>query len=109
VEAFTRCGAKTEDSQQQIHTSTKLCVSNVQIQKLGGISLSGEMVRRSSILSLNDCKYPTHNATHRHFTNVLSLFTVPDIVCQLNDIEFTVDLFVDDDVNNDAIFKHWAL
>jgi len=70
--------------------------------------LSGEMVRRSSILSLNDCKYPTHNDTHRHFTNVLSLFTVLDIVCQLNDIEFTVDLFVDDDVNNDAIFKRRA-
>ena len=67
--------------------------------------MSGEMVRRSSILSLNDCKYPIHSDTQRHFTNVLSLFTVPDIVCQLSDTEFTVDLLVDEDVNNDAIFK----
>ena len=35
---------------------------------------------------------------------MLSPFTMPDTVCQLNDEEFAADLFTVDDVNNDAIF-----
>ena len=36
---------------------------------------------------------------------MLSPFTMPDTVCQLNDEEFAADLFTVDDVNNDAIFN----
>jgi len=41
---------------------------------------------------------------HRHLTNMLNPFTMPDTVCQLNVDEFAGDLFTVDDINNDAIF-----
>ena len=37
----------------------------------------------------------------RHFTNMLSVFIIPNIVCQTNG---TGDLFTVDDVNNVSIF-----